>query len=161
AEGSYTRAVTWDGGASTGWIVVTPHATKPFVSMTVSRDPGRFAGDLVARARRLFDLETDPAAVNAALRRDPLLARHVKGHPGLRVPGAWDPFGLSVRAILGQQVSVAAARTLAGRIVARWGIPLHDPRPPLTHAFPDAARLEGARLEEIGVVRARAEAIRT
>ena len=70
------------------------------------------------RVRRVFDLDADPAAIHAVLRRDRTLAPILKRRPGVRVPGAWDPFELAVRAIVGQQVSVAGARTILGRIAA-------------------------------------------
>lgn len=74
-----------------------------------------------AHARRLFDLDADPQAIRATLRKDAMLARLLRRRPGVRVPGAWDPFELAVRAIVGQQVSVAAARTLLGRIASTHG----------------------------------------
>lgn len=70
------------------------------------------------RVRRVFDLDTDPAAIQAALGRDRMLGPLLRKRPGIRVPGAWDPFELAVRAIVGQQVSVAGARTVLGRIAA-------------------------------------------
>lgn len=75
-----------------------------------------------ARVRRLFDLDADPRAIHAALGRDRMLAPLLRRRPGIRVPGAWDAFELAVRAIVGQQVSVAAARTILGRIAATHGI---------------------------------------
>jgi AraC family transcriptional regulator of adaptative response / DNA-3-methyladenine glycosylase II len=74
-----------------------------------------------SRARRLFDLDADPHAIRATLAKDRMLAPLLSKRPGIRVPGAWDPFELAVRAIVGQQVSVAAARTLLGRIAASHG----------------------------------------
>lgn len=74
------------------------------------------------RIRRLFDLDADPSAIHATLKRDPMLAPLLRKRPGVRVPGAWDPFELAVRAIVGQQVSVAGARTILGRIAAAHGI---------------------------------------
>ena len=73
------------------------------------------------RARRLFDIDADPSLIHAALGRDRLLAPRLRKRPGIRVPGAWDPFELAVRAIVGQQVSVAAARTILGRIASQHG----------------------------------------
>ncbi len=70
---------------------------------------------------RLFDLDADPAAIRKTFAKDPLLAPLIRKRPGVRVPGAWDPFELAVRAIVGQQVSVAAARTILGRIAAVHG----------------------------------------
>lgn len=75
-----------------------------------------------ARVRRLFDLDADPHAIHAVLGRDRMLAPLLRRRPGIRVPGAWDAFELAVRAIVGQQVSVAAARTILGRIAATHGI---------------------------------------
>jgi AraC family transcriptional regulator of adaptative response / DNA-3-methyladenine glycosylase II len=87
------------------------------------------AGDVgaaVGTVRRLFDLDADPVAVDATLATDPLLGPAVSARPGLRVPGAVDPVELLVRAVLGQQVSVAGARTVAGRLAAAFGSPLGD-----------------------------------
>jgi AraC family transcriptional regulator of adaptative response / DNA-3-methyladenine glycosylase II len=75
-----------------------------------------------ARVRRLFDLDADPNAIHAALGRDRMLGPVLKKRPGIRVPGAWDPFELAVRAIVGQQVSVAGARTVLGRIAGKHGL---------------------------------------
>jgi len=78
-------------------------------------------GDAVPLVARLLDLDADPVAIGAVLGADAALAPLVAAAPGLRVPGAWDPFEVVVRAIVGQQVTVAAARTLLGRLVARCG----------------------------------------
>jgi len=108
---------------------------------------------LVARVQRLLDLEADPREVDAHLSRDPLLAPLVARRPGLRIPGAWSPFELSVRAVLGQQVSVRAATTFAGRLVAAFGRPLAEEPARL---FPGPAELASADLTSIGLTRARA-----
>lgn len=91
----------------------------------------------VARVRRLFDLDADPASVDAALSRDPVLAPLVASTPGIRVPGAVDPHEMVVRAIVGQQISVAAARTHLGRL-AETATPYQSAIPGLTHLFPTA-----------------------
>jgi AraC family transcriptional regulator of adaptative response / DNA-3-methyladenine glycosylase II len=115
---------------------------------------------LVSRVRRLFDLDADPEVIDAALARDKTLRPLVRARRGLRVPGALEPFEVAVRAVLGQQVSVAAATRLAGRIVAAYGPPVPGIEPlGLTHLFPDAAALAKADLTECGVTRARARAI--
>jgi len=111
--------------------------------------------DAVDRVRRMFDLSADPAAVEQHLSADSVLAPLVASRPGLRIPGAWDGFELAVRAVLGQQVSVAGARTLAARIVERYGDQLGERR-----LFPRAESLADAPLEEIGLPRKRAETIR-
>jgi AraC family transcriptional regulator of adaptative response / DNA-3-methyladenine glycosylase II len=107
----------------------------------------RHPGDLtaaVARCRRLLDLDADPVAIDAALGADPTLEPLVADLPGIRVPGAVDPTEMAVRAVLGQQVSVAAARTLAGRLVHAYGTPLPTPSGTLTHTFPTADVLADA-----------------
>ena len=82
---------------------------------------------IIARVRRVFDLAADPVAIGAHLGADPVLAPLVAARPGLRVPGAWDGFELAVRAILGQQITVAAATRLVGKLVACCGERLGDP----------------------------------
>ncbi len=115
---------------------------------------------LSAAARRTFDLAADPAPIALALRGDPLLAPLVNLRPGLRIPGAWDPFECAVRAVLGQQVSVAAGRTLAARVVARVGRPIAGGTDGLTHLFPSPAALAAANLDGLGLTGARARALR-
>ena len=116
---------------------------------------------VVARLRRLLDLDADPAVISAHLAHDAVLRPLVSAHPGLRVPGAWDGFELAVRAILGQQVTVAAATKLAGRLIAAFGRPYAaSPRvEDLTHLFPTAERLCDADIACIGMPKARAASI--
>ncbi|MEN3359604.1 MAG: AraC family transcriptional regulator [Mycobacteriales bacterium] len=113
----------------------------------------------VQRCRRLLDLDADPVAVAAALGGDPLLGPLVAASPGRRVPGHVDGAELAVRAVLGQQVTVAAARTLAGRLVTRYGTELADPLGTVTHLFPDPATLAGADLSGLGMPAARLRAL--
>jgi AraC family transcriptional regulator, regulatory protein of adaptative response / DNA-3-methyladenine glycosylase II len=116
---------------------------------------------LAGRATRLFDLGAEVGAIRAHLRRDPALAAAIPP-AGIRVPGAWDPFELGVRALLGQQISVAAARTLATRLVTRCGAPLPGgTRGTITHLFPTPAAIAGADLSGVGLTRARTAALRT
>lgn len=98
----------------------------------------------VQRCRRLLDLDADPQAVADVLARDPRLAPLIKANPGRRVPGHVDEHELAVRAVLGQQVSIAAARSLAGRLAIRYGQPLSAPVGSLSHAFPTAQALASA-----------------
>jgi AraC family transcriptional regulator of adaptative response / DNA-3-methyladenine glycosylase II len=114
---------------------------------------------VVARCRRLFDLDADPVAIGETLSADPLMAPLVEATPGLRVPGAYDGFELAVRTVLGQQISVAGARTLAGRLVARCGVPLDGPGP-LSHVFPTAEAVAEADLSGLGLTRARERTLR-
>lgn len=119
---------------------------------------------VVPRLRAIFDLDAAPAAIDAALGRDRRLAASVRRHPGLRVPGAPEPFEAAVRAVLGQQVSVRGATTLAGRLAERFGAPVKGAEDAtLTRAFPDAPALARASADEIGAIglpRARAASLR-
>jgi AraC family transcriptional regulator of adaptative response / DNA-3-methyladenine glycosylase II len=103
------------------------------------------------RLRALFDLDAHPAAVAAAFAGDRTLAAQVRRRPGLRVPGAFDTFELAIRAVLGQQVSVRGATTLAARLGERMGEPLRT-GDPLARAFPDAARLAKASPEAVAAI---------
>ncbi len=113
----------------------------------------------IDKVKQIFDLQADPVAIAAHLARDPLLAPLVAREPGLRVPGSWDPFELAVRAILGQQVTVKGASTLAARLVREFGTAI-SPNKGLTHLFPLPAVLADADLTVIGLPRARAATIR-
>jgi AraC family transcriptional regulator of adaptative response / DNA-3-methyladenine glycosylase II len=116
---------------------------------------------VVTRIRRMFDLDADPLAINAGLTTTPHLRPMLRKRPGLRLPGSWDGFEVAVRAILGQQVSVAAARTLASRIVQRYGEPLQVAvAPGLERLFPTPELLADADLRALGITTARAESIR-
>jgi AraC family transcriptional regulator, regulatory protein of adaptative response / DNA-3-methyladenine glycosylase II len=106
---------------------------------------------VLAGLRRLFDVDADPAAIDAALSADPRLRPLVAGTPGLRVPGAIDGFEIAVRAVIGQQISVAAARTIAGRIAARLGEPLAAPVGGLRAAFPRPEALAAAAFDGLGM----------
>jgi AraC family transcriptional regulator, regulatory protein of adaptative response / DNA-3-methyladenine glycosylase II len=121
----------------------------------------RDLGVAVTRCRRLLDLDADPAAVDAVLGADPALAPLVAGAPGRRVPTAPDADELAVRAVLGQQVSVAGARTLTARVVTAAGRPLAEPVGTLTHAFPRAADLADADLSAVGLTGARRRTVHT
>jgi AraC family transcriptional regulator of adaptative response / DNA-3-methyladenine glycosylase II len=117
---------------------------------------------VIARIRRVFDLAADPQLIGAHLAQDPALAPHVAARPGLRAPGAWDGFELAVRAILGQQITVAAARNLAARLTAAFGEPVDDPAAAalgLTHLFPTPERLVGQDIAALGMPRARGAAL--
>ena len=113
-------------------------------------------GELLLRVQRMLDLSADGATIDAHLGQDALLASVVAAHPGLRVPGCWDPFELAVRAILGQQVSVAGATTLAGRLVAKYGEQLSPGR----YRFPSPHALAQENCAGIGMPGRRGEALR-
>ncbi|HEX4996281.1 MAG TPA: AlkA N-terminal domain-containing protein [Methylomirabilota bacterium] len=107
----------------------------------------------------MFDLIADPEVIGAHLSEDSLLAPLVAARPGLRVAGAWDGFELAVRALLGQQITVADAATPAGRLVAAYGKPLAGGGEALSHVFPGPERLADADLSSLGLTRARAPAL--
>lgn len=116
---------------------------------------------VVRRVRHMFDLDADLHQVHAALQAEPLLAQGIAQRPGLRVPGGWEGFEVAVRAVLGQQVSVAAATTLARRLVQAYGHPLDGMPDGLDRLFPEPARLADAPLEAIGLPRTRASTLRS
>lgn len=156
---AYFRTIESRGRA--GVLGVSYEDGKNFLALTLDLSPGADLLDLVRRAGRIFDVDADPLAIGAVLSRDPLLAPLVADRPGLRVPGAWDPFEIAVRAVLGQQVSVRGARTIAGRLVAAFGRLLPGGGANgLTHVFPSPAALAAADLSGIGVPGTRANAIR-
>ncbi|GAB3360277.1 AlkA N-terminal domain-containing protein [Lysobacter tyrosinilyticus] len=118
--------------------------------------------EIVNRLRRMFDLDADPRAIADALGVDARLRPLVRQRPGLRVPSGWDGFEIAVRAIIGQQISVAGARTIAARLSQRFGQPLSMPLASgLDHLFPRPEALADADLAAIGLTRARAETVRT
>ncbi|WP_204062043.1 DNA-3-methyladenine glycosylase 2 family protein, partial [Planobispora siamensis] len=140
--------------------LVTLTALPGHIRLEVSLADTRHLARVVSRCRRLFDLDADPGAISSAL-GETALGPLVEARPGLRVPGAFDGFELAVRAVVGQQVSVAGARTLLGRIVARAGRPAvpvtDDPARGesfpggLTHLFPTAGDLLEADLDGLGL----------
>jgi AraC family transcriptional regulator of adaptative response / DNA-3-methyladenine glycosylase II len=129
------------------------------VSCRVWLDDARDADEAAERCRRLLGLDADPAAVAAVLGGDALLAPLVAAAPGLRVPGAVDGAELAVRAVLGQQVSVAAARTAAGRLVASYGEPLRFSQGRVVALFPSASTLAALDPASLPMPRARAGAL--
>ncbi len=152
----YRRTFVLDG--QPGWLEVQPHVSHALTLRVDFVGPARLL-HIVSRVRRMFDLDADPLAIDGSLRRDPLLARFIKARPGLRVAGAWDGFELGVRAILGQQVSVAGASTLTARLAARFGHSVPFQIDGLASTFPTADEVADADLA-IGIPASRAEAIR-
>jgi AraC family transcriptional regulator, regulatory protein of adaptative response / DNA-3-methyladenine glycosylase II len=157
-NGRYRRsvAIAHDGTRHIGWLGIEMSKTKPAVRVSVSASLAKALPPLLSRVKAVMDLACHPAEVERAL------GSLAKRHPGLRVPGAFDGFELGVRAILGQQVSVAAARTLATRFAASFGEPIETPFLSLTTLFPDAARiadLPTARIAKIGMPSARARTV--
>ena len=171
AAGRYSRTVRSTGGPGLIELLARPGQGHVLLRARLGKLGG--IGPLVSRCRRLLDADADPAAIGAALAADDLIAPLVRARPGLRVPGCYDGFELAVRAVLGQQVSVAAARTFAGRLAARHGTPLPadmaadgasavisaDGQPagqPAPHLlFPGPEELAGADLAGLGLTAGR------
>jgi AraC family transcriptional regulator of adaptative response / DNA-3-methyladenine glycosylase II len=153
ADGVYRRTVLSDGGTGT---VEVAHAPREESLVATVRVPNvRALPGIVARIRRLFDLGADLTAIGAHLARDPWLAPLVQSRPGLRAPGAWDGFELAVRAVLGQQISVAAARGLATRLVRQCGRRAPYEGRGLGFAFPTAEAVQRDGLAALGLPAAR------
>ena len=153
----YQRTISMSG--TSGTIAIGPAEEGPALMLEVRFGNPRALLTIVERVRRMFDLGADPAVIAGQLSGDILLRRAAASHPGIRTPGAWDPFEITVRAILGQQISVKAATTMAGRIAERWGSQLEAS--PLNRLFPTPDQLADAPLEEIGIIASRASTLRS
>ncbi len=142
-----------------GTIAVTHEPERRRLSVAVRLDDVGALPAILQNVRRVFDLGADPDAIAAHLSRDPVLAPLVRRRPGLRLPGGWDGFEMAVRAIIGQQITIAGARHLLGKLVAAYGAPLEGGIDGLTHVFPAPDRLVGADIAALGMPAARARAI--
>ena len=149
---------TEDGHAAV--IALTPCPTEHEVTLDVTVDENFRLGDVVHTVRGLLDLDTDPSAIDAVLGADPVIRPLVRRTPGIRLPGSADGFELAVRAIVGQQVSVRAARTMLGRIAQMYGTPLDPSAGTVTHLFPTAEQLAEAPFEGCGLPGGRTETLR-
>jgi AraC family transcriptional regulator of adaptative response / DNA-3-methyladenine glycosylase II len=156
----YRRTVSID--RVRGWIAVTLGSKRNALNLEISASLAPVIGAVIARVKRLFDLGAVPDAVSELLSQDPLLANVVGRMPGLRVAGAFDGFELAVRAILGQQVSVKGATTLAGRWAQAFGEAIATPYPELNRLTPTAQRMLSATVDDIaalGIIGARARTL--
>jgi AraC family transcriptional regulator of adaptative response / DNA-3-methyladenine glycosylase II len=150
-----TARIEVDGKPQSGWIEIEPAARKAALRVTVSASLARALPPVLSRVKSLMDLACNPQEVAQAL------GELAKPRPGLRVPGAFDGFEVAVRAIVGQQVSVAAARTVTGRIATEFGDPVETPFG-LDRTFPTAARVADVaygRIARLGMPGARAKTI--
>jgi AraC family transcriptional regulator of adaptative response / DNA-3-methyladenine glycosylase II len=138
-----------------GWGVVDLDVQRTGVTASVHVADLRDVPSAIERCRRALDLDADPQAVSEAFCDDPVLGPLVRRRPGLRVPGAVDGAETAVRAVVGQQISVAGARTVLGRLVQRAGEPLPRPDGGLTHLFPEPAALAEHPVEDLPMPRAR------
>ncbi|MFD2164801.1 AlkA N-terminal domain-containing protein [Thalassotalea euphylliae] len=152
-DDKYMRSITLDG--STGWIEVEEVPNKHALKLTLAIEDISLLNQVISRVRAMFDLDAEMPLIHDHLSQDELLARVIRHNPGIRLPGCWDIFEFSIRAILGQQVSVKAATTLAGRIASRYGGELNLTHPSLHQCFPSVEQLHGADYENIGLTQTR------
>ena len=146
----YARSFRANGRPA--WFEVRPLAERQVLALSLSPSAHALAAELEARVRRMFDLDSDPAAIARHFAGDPLLGPLVAANPGLRLPVAFDPFEQAVRAIVGQQVTVKAAVTITGRLIQRLGEPLENlGYDGISHLFPTPAALAQANLDGIGM----------
>jgi AraC family transcriptional regulator of adaptative response / DNA-3-methyladenine glycosylase II len=153
--GVYRRSVRLAGGPA---VIELGPANGHVTARLRLSDPGDWPA---ARrlSRRLLDLAADPEEVGTALGSDPLIGELVRANPGRRLPGHPDPAELAIRAVIGQQVSVAAAATIAGRLVAALGEPLPRPVGGVTHLFPQPCALAAVSPDELPMPGSRALAL--
>ena len=156
ALGTYARTVEQEGVA--GRIEVQDRAESSCLELMIIHPQTAAIQSIVERVRNLFDLLADPHEIGALLGRSSVLKESVSRFPGLRLPGAWDPFEMTVRAVLGQQITVAGATTLAGRIVDQFGTKF-EKEGNLTHLFPAPEVLARESCQELGMPAARADTI--
>jgi len=159
----YRRTMSFEG--SHGILEVQPDQKSGYLSLSLSGINTDALFDTVQCAREVFDLGAPAADINEALGKDRALQKMLRKQPGIRVPGAWNGFELTVRAILGQQISVKGATTIAGRIANRYGEKLNventDRPERLSRLFPTPDVLARARFNDLGLIRSRAQTIRT
>lgn len=160
----YLRSLQFMHGQQSleGWMKVSHLDREQQLEVQVSNQFSPILMQLLDKVRQQFDLDANPAIIEQHLCSDPLLAKQIKLTPGLRVPGAFNHIELAIRAVLGQQISVAGATTLAARLVQKFGTPLCTPFSRITHHFPDPDKLAKVSVEEmaqIGLPKARAATI--
>ena len=156
ADDSYSRVI--EINEKRGWVSVAP-AGRNDLKADIGLDDLSMFPEVIARLKRVFDLSLDPIALNAVLGEDQHLAGLVAARPGLRSPGAWDAFEMAVRAILGQQISVAGAATIGARLCDRLGQRTEGFPQGLEVAFPTAEAVRDADLTDIGMPKARIKAL--
>lgn len=160
--GSYCRTVRL--GIHQGWVKVSHVPQRNAIQVEFSHTLTAVLPTLLARVREVFDLDARPDLIAGHLGGDPILKNAVAANPGLRVPGAFDGFELAFRAILGQQITVKAATTLAGRFAERFGDPIETPFPELNRLSPEPAAVSVSTTNEIaklGIVSMRAATLLT
>ncbi len=158
-DGIYRRTIRLS--TTRGTIAVRHPQKGHALELDVCMTDGRELIRVVERARRMFDLDANPKAIHQTLIQDPLLAERIRNTPGLRLPGSWDPFETTVRAVVGQQISVKGAVCQLGHIARLFGVPYDgDGTPHLTRLFPNAAEMLAADMAAIGMPHKKKETLR-
>jgi AraC family transcriptional regulator of adaptative response / DNA-3-methyladenine glycosylase II len=155
--GTYARTVRTPSGYAL--VEVQPAARGHALELRIRSEAPADLPRLCVVARRAFGLDADPVKIVAALEHDPLLHRLSKRRPGIRIPGTWEAFESGVRAILGQQVTVAGGRTLLTRLAQRLGEPVADAGFNVSRLFPTPESIAQCKLDDLGVPRARSTAL--
>ncbi len=159
ARGNYHRTIRIN--ETTGVISVAHQRRDNALLLTVALSDSRDLMAIVERVRRMFDLDANMTAIHDVLAADSLLESLVRKQPGLRLPGAWDPFEVAIRAVVGQQISVKGARTVIGRIAAKAGPTFESvDHPELTRFFPTAHELNACDLGMVGMPETRVRTVR-
>jgi AraC family transcriptional regulator of adaptative response / DNA-3-methyladenine glycosylase II len=158
-DGTYRRVVRVDDHIAI--IAVSHLPERNALQVQIVCDSVQALPVIASRLHRVFDLDADTETIARHLSRDRALAPTVRRQPGLRTPGGWDPFEVAVRAILGQQISVIAARGLAAKLIALCGSPIALSDATLTHAFPTAQQLAAADLSALGMPASRRAALKS
>ncbi len=152
-DSSYQRSIAIE--QCHGWLSLSHHPSKPALVMNVSLSDFSYLNNVICRVRRMFDLDADLTLIHQQLRSHPRLSATIDKYPGLRLPGCWDIFEFSIRAILGQQVSVKAATTFATRIAEKYGT-YHRQLPEATRlTFPTPQALDAVDYQGIGLTQSR------
>jgi AraC family transcriptional regulator of adaptative response / DNA-3-methyladenine glycosylase II len=158
AAGTYRRSISRNG--QHGFFEVSLRKGNDSLALRLQFAEPHGLYPIVERIRGMFDLNADFQAIAQGLGTDAELAKRIRAEPGLRVPGCWDGFELATRAILGQQITVKGATTLASRLVRSFGLPFAGGSNGLTHLFPTAAALADADLSGFGLTNSRAHTVR-
>jgi AraC family transcriptional regulator, regulatory protein of adaptative response / DNA-3-methyladenine glycosylase II len=154
-DDTYRRSIRLPHGGG----VLELRAVGEQIEVALWLDDPRDRDAAIAHSRALFDLDRDPGPIAAALSEDPIIGKLVRASPGRRVPGVSDPDELAIRTVLGQQVSLAGAATLAGRLVLDCGEPLRSPVGEVTHIFPTAVAISAIGPERLAMPQSRRRAV--
>lgn len=165
-EKYYVRSVRLNhvGQQIEGWLKIRHLSTEQQIEVETGIQFTPVLMQLMDKVRQQFDLDANPAIIEEHLSVDPLLAAQIKRTPGLRVPGTFSHFELAIRAVLGQQISVAGATTLSARLVQQFGTAINTPYPDITHHFPEPqnlAQISVERMAQIGLPKTRAATVIT